>query len=91
MTIELLKKRASFVQGLRNFFIENDYLEVETPALCPYLLPEPSIEVFDTQLIRPECKSIPLFLAPSPELWMKRMLSKGTGSIFQISKCNRHI
>lgn len=91
MTLELLNKRAKFIQALREFFIEKDYLEVETPTLSPFLIPEPCLEVFATQYLNERGKGQKLYLAPSPELWMKRVLAMGSGNIFQICKCFRNL
>lgn len=91
MDIELLHSRSRFTQQVRRFFVERGYLEVETPLLAPALIPEPALEVFRTEWIDPRSlRSRDLFLIPSPELWMKRLLARGSGSIFQICKCFRN-
>jgi lysyl-tRNA synthetase class 2 len=73
--------RARMIQAMRLFFIENDYLEVETPQLIPAPAPEPHIHAI---------RAGNLFLHTSPELCMKRLLAAGYPKIFQISKCFRH-
>jgi len=75
-----LKERAAILQTARSFFIEQGYLEVETPARLPALAPEAYIE--------PE-QSGAWFLQTSPELCMKRLLAAGLPKIFQICKCFR--
>jgi lysyl-tRNA synthetase class 2 len=87
----MLKKRARFLQETRAFFIDGGYLEVDTPLLAPFLLPEPSLEVFQTQHLAPDMRKRKGFLAPSPEIWMKRLLARGSGSIFQIGKSFRNM
>ena len=87
----ILKKRAFFLQKTRAFFIDNGYLEVDTPLLSPFLLPEPSLEVFRTLHLTPDGRTRESFLAPSPEIWMKRLLARGSGSIFQIGKSFRNM
>lgn len=87
----ILKKRALFLQETRAFFIERGYLEVDTPLLSPFLLPEPSLEVFRTQHLTPDGRERISFLVPSPEIWMKRLLARGFGSIFQIAKSFRNM
>jgi lysyl-tRNA synthetase class 2 len=72
--------RAKTLQGIRRFFIERDYLEVETPHLIPAPAPETHIDAF------PVDKH---FLHTSPELCMKRLMSAGYPKIFQICKCFR--
>ncbi len=91
MDLSHLESRARFLQATRRFFIEKEYLEVETPLLAPFLIPEPSLEVFKTDYIDVEGKQTSFFLVPSPELWMKRILAAGSGSLFQISKSFRNV
>ena len=72
--------RARLIQEIRRFFIELEYLEVETPQLIQTPPPEVHIE-----LIRAGNG----YLQPSPELYMKRLQAAGYTRIFQISKCFR--
>jgi len=72
--------RARMIQAMRLFFIEHDYLEVETPHLIPAPPPEPHIHAISTGS---------LFLHTSPELCMKRLLAAIYPKIFQIGKCFR--
>ena len=90
MNIELMRRRAHIVQTIRNFFINAGYLEVDTPALSPTVIPESSIEVFETRLRLSTGHSSTLHLVPSPEIWMKRLLAAGSGSIFQLAKSFRN-
>jgi lysyl-tRNA synthetase class 2 len=75
-----LWQRARIIQAIREFFIDRDYLEVETPILIPSPAPEVHIDAIRTSRG---------FLHTSPELCMKRLLSCGYSSIFQICKCFR--
>jgi lysyl-tRNA synthetase class 2 len=72
--------RARLIQAIRRFFIENDYLEVETPHLIPAPAPEVHIDAI---------RAGRAFLHTSPELCMKRLLSAGYNRIFQICRCFR--
>ena len=72
--------RAKLIQNIRHFFIQNDFLEVETPLRIPAPAPEENIEAISSG----DC-----FLQTSPELCMKRFLAAGYPRIFQISKCFR--
>ena len=72
--------RARVIQALRRFFIDREYLEVETPHLIPAPAPETHID------------AIPAgdgFLHTSPELCMKRLLAAGYTRLFQICRCFR--
>jgi lysyl-tRNA synthetase class 2 len=90
MLRERLERTARFRNETRKFFSEKGFIEVDTPALCPALIPEASIEVFKTELVTASGRAHDLYLAPSPELWMKRLLADGSGSIFQIAPAFRN-
>jgi lysyl-tRNA synthetase class 2 len=85
-----LVRRARFSQSLCAFFSGRGYAEVDTPTLSPFLIPEPAIEVFATEYLPAHGAAAPLWLIPSPELWMKRLLARGSGNIFQISRSFRN-
>ena len=84
------KYRSKLYNNIRSFFTEKNYLEVFTPTLSPYLIPEPTIKVFGTKFYNEFIGEKELFLIPSPELYMKELLALGSGSIFQISECFRN-
>ena len=88
--MELLRVRARFIRAVRDFFLDRDYLEVDTPALAPALIPEPALEVFRTEWLDPAGPPRSLYLIPSPELWMKRLLAQGSGNLFQICRAFRN-
>jgi len=75
-----LGQRAHLLQGIRQFFIERGYLEVETPHRIPTPAPESHIDAVP---------SLTWFLHTSPELCMKRMMATGYDKIFQICRCWR--
>jgi lysyl-tRNA synthetase class 2 len=75
-----LQIRAQILQAIRKVFIEQGYLEVETPQRIPAPAPESHIDAV---------ASGTWFLQPSPELCMKRMLASGYEKIFQICRCWR--
>lgn len=87
----MLKLRAVTIQRLRNFFIKNGFIELDAPALSPTLIPESSLEVFKTEYIEPWTgMSRPLYLVPSPEIYIKRIIAQYKINVFQISKCYRN-
>jgi len=75
-----IKIRSLVIQAIRDFFNQNNFLEVETPIRCPAVIPEAQIDPVTSE---------GFFLQASPELCMKRLLSKGWDRIFQICKCFR--
>jgi len=75
-----LYTRARLLQGMRAFFVDRGYLEVETPYRIPAPAPELHIQ---------SPPSGAWFLHPSPELCMKRLLARGHPQIFQLCRCFR--
>ncbi len=75
-----LQQRARILRGIRQFFVEKDYLEVETPHRIPTPAPESHIDAV---------RSDTWFLHTSPELCMKRIIAAGHERIFQICRCWR--
>lgn len=88
--IETEKKRSRLYNNIRSFFDKKDYTEVFTPSLSSALIPEPTIDTFKSEFHNPFLKKENLFLIPSPEVHMKKMLHYNSGSIYQISKCFRN-
>ncbi|MDR0400241.1 MAG: LysR family transcriptional regulator [Treponema sp.] len=78
MDLALLRLRSAVFRGIRDFFDSRGYLEVDTPLLAADLIPESCLEVFETRLLPPRGsrkKVEDLYLIPSPELWMKRLIA----------------
>lgn len=88
--IESQKERSIMYKAIREFFDSKDYLEVFTPTLSPDLIPEPTIQNFETKFINEFTGNLDLYLIPSPEVYMKRLLANGFPSIYQISSCFRN-
>lgn len=90
MNKDKIRLRNRIIHTIRTFFYERDYLEVETPLLSPYLIPESSIEVFETTYFSESFGEHQLYLTPSPEIFMKKLIAEGYGDIFQITKSFRN-
>jgi lysyl-tRNA synthetase class 2 len=89
----MLQKRASIIKNIRSFFYNKGYLELDTPLLCSDLIPESCLEVFQTERLFPagsRKQSQSLWLIPSPEIWMKKIITQHRVSVFQICKCFRN-
>ena len=80
-----LRKRAKIISGIRRFFDEKDFVEVETPLMVPQPGMEPHLEAFQTMY---EMRQF--YLHTSPEYAMKRLLSAGFERIYQVCKVFRH-
>lgn len=76
-----MHRRAAILSAIRQFFTEQDYLEIETPVRIPAPAPEAHIDAE---------ASGDWYLQTSPELCMKRLLAAGFPRIYQICKCFRH-
>ena len=90
MTIETMNARSRFVTLTRDFFLSRRYLETDTPALSPTLIPESCLEAFATNFVHPYKAGYPLYLIPSPEIWMKRIIASTGLSAFQLCKSFRN-
>jgi lysyl-tRNA synthetase class 2 len=90
MDLEMLKERARIIRQVRSFFDNKGYLELDTPLLSPDLIPESCLEVFETRRILPGGKTVPHWLIPSPEIWMKKIIARHRVSVYQICKCFRN-
>ena len=90
MNINAAKARSLLYANIRNYFSERGYLEVETPTLSPDLIPEATIDNFGTTFINEFQGSREMYMIPSPEIFIKKLLALGSGSVFEISKCFRN-
>jgi len=78
------------LRGIRDYFENHGFLEADTPLLTPSPIPESHIELFRTRKVHPDGSSGELFLVPSPEVWLKKLLASGSPPLFQIGKCFRN-
>ena len=85
-----MRERSEIIAEIRTFFRGRGYLEVDTPLLAEHLIPESAIDLFSSTFRSPGGKDHDLYLIPSPEVWMKMLLSQGAGSMFQICRCFRN-
>lgn len=91
-----MELRALSIQAARDFFIKENYLELDTPALSESLIPETCLEVFKTEYLSPSFskdahQAKAFFLTPSPEIYIKPIIAQTKRSVFQISKCYRNV
>jgi len=87
---EVLRRREKVVDAVRAFFKKQRFLEVFTPSMVSSLIPESYLEVFETELKDKEGNSKKMFLTPSPEIWHKKLITAGSGNIFEITKSFRN-
>lgn len=78
---KILKLRSKAMAAIRTWFDKNGFIEVQTPLLINAPAPEPYIETFSVpKAIRDKT----LYLIPSPELNLKRLLAEGLKRIYQM-------
>jgi len=82
-----LRRRAKIISKIRSYFSRLGVLEVETPTLSHYSVTDIHFVPFETQLKILKKK---MWLIPSPEYHMKRLLAQNIGSIYQISRSFRN-
>lgn len=93
-TVQNARLRAGILHKVRSFFRERNVLEIETPLLSRGVSTDCHLDVFSSKF-HPDGytetdKSTTLYLQTSPELLMKRLLSRGFPDIFQICKVFRN-
>lgn len=88
-SIASYKKYLEVKDATLDFLKKNTYLELELPVLSPALVPESYLEVFETEY-RYMNNREKLYLTPSPELFIKRLLANGIGDCFYLGKSFRN-
>lgn len=81
-TAEILKKRSKIINIVRNYLIEKDFVEVETPALheIPGGANAKPFVTFYNALDQER------YLRVAPELYLKKLIVGGLESVFEIGK-----
>lgn len=86
VSMETLRRKATFLRSVRHFFEQRDVLEVDTPVMSYATATDPWLDSFEVLSGKSES---PRFLLPSPEYEMKRLVAAGAGPVYQISKAFR--
>ena len=79
-------KRAKIISGIRRFFEERGFLEVETPMMHPIAggaNARPFITHHNTL-------DVDFYLKIAPELYLKRLIVGGMNAIFEMNRCFRN-
>ena len=83
----MIERWSKFIETVRNFFREKNYIEVSTPILRRYPNLDPNTEPVEVKLKNSEGR---FWLHTSPEYAMKKILSRYGKDIFQITKVFRN-
>ncbi|CAK4069929.1 elongation factor P--(R)-beta-lysine ligase [Vibrio sp. 16] len=90
-SVEQLRQRAHLLNQIRQFFLERDVLEVDTPAMSHATVTDVHLHTFQTEFVGPGyADGSKLYFMTSPEFHMKRLLAAGSGCIYQINKAFRN-
>jgi len=82
-----LARRAALLARTRAFFAARGVLEVTTPCLAEACVQDPGLSIVEATF--PAAPNRRLFLQPSPEAAMKRLLAAGSGAIYQLGPAFR--
>ncbi len=83
---ERLKQRGLMLAAVRRFFDEQEFVEVDTPALQASPGLEPHLQAFATELHDPrDGRTAQRYLHTSPEFAMKKLLVAGLPRIWQLA------
>ena len=83
----ILRLRSSIINHLRSYFIQHDYLEVQTPILAVQA-GGATARPFTTSATEFSDRKISLRIAP--ELWLKRLIIGGFDKVFEIGPSFRN-
>lgn len=72
-----------------DFFQKKKFLKTDLPVLSPALIPESYLEIFETEFNYFNNKQ-KLYLTPSPELFLKRLLVAGIGNCYYLGRSFRN-
>ncbi|MFA5749734.1 MAG: amino acid--tRNA ligase-related protein [Candidatus Shapirobacteria bacterium] len=71
------------------FLKKAGFIEIDTPLLSPSLIPESYLEIFETKNLFKK-NNQEMYLIPSPELFLKRLIVDGIGNCFSLGKSFRN-
>lgn len=84
-----LLRRGKITQGIRQYFLQEGFIEIETPCLVPSPGMEPHLAALEVLVTCPDGARKKMYLHTSPEYYMKKLLARGWDKIFQICRVFR--
>jgi lysyl-tRNA synthetase class 2 len=79
---EIFIKRSRIIQAIREFLLERDFLEVETPMMQPV----PGGAEATPFVTHHKALGMDLFLRIAPELYLKRLVVGGFEKVFEVNR-----
>lgn len=79
---DIFIKRSQIIQAMRAFFLERDFLEVETPMMQPI----PGGAEAEPFVTHHKALDMDLYLRIAPELYLKRLVVGGLERVFEINR-----
>ncbi len=76
-------------QATHEFMKDKNYLEIDAPVLSTALIPESYLDIFKTDFSFFDRKQA-MYLTPSAELFLKRLLTQGVGNCYYLGHCFRN-
>lgn len=74
---------------VKDFLDKSGFKEIDCPLLSPTLIPESYLEIFETENLFTDKKE-KMYLTPSPELFLKRLISADIGNCYFLGKSFRN-
>ena len=81
-TQRTFRQRTRIIQALRNFLVERDFLEVETPMMQPI----PGGAAARPFVTHHNALDMQLYLRIAPELYLKRLVVGGFEKVFEVNR-----
>lgn len=87
---QVIKRRANFLRAIREYFWQENVVEVDTPIMSQFGNSDPALLNFLSKFNGPgDLFNQTTYLITSPEYHMKRLLARDSGSIYYLGKVFR--